>query len=58
MLALDRGGACRGMVYRIAAADARKELTLLWRREMFGGSYHARWLNAQTEDGPVRAIGL
>ena len=58
VLALDRGGACRGMVYRITAADARKELTLLWRREMFGGSYHARWLNAQTEDGPVRAIGF
>lgn len=58
VLALDRGGACRGMVYRLRAEVARKELTLLWRREMFGGSYRAKWLNARTDDGPVRAIGF
>ena len=58
VLALDRGGACRGMLYRLPADVAYKELTLLWRREMFGGSYVAKWLKANTEDGPVKAIGF
>ena len=58
VLALDRGGACRGMTYRLRAKVAHKELTLLWRREMFGGSYVAKWLKAKTEEGPVNAIGF
>ena len=58
VLALDRGGACRGVVYRLRAEVARKELTLLWRREMFGGSYQAKWLNAKTDNGPISAIGF
>jgi cation transport protein ChaC len=45
MLALDRGGACRGVSFRIAAAKVRQELSLLWQREMFGGSYNARWVS-------------
>ena len=56
MLALDRGGACKGVVYRVAAAAAREELGLLWCREMFGGSYNARWITAATAAGKVRAI--
>ena len=44
MLALDRGGACRGVAFRIAAGQVRQELWLLWQREMFGGSYNARWV--------------
>ena len=58
VLALDRGGACRGVAYRLRANVARKELSLLWRREMFGGSYVAKWLNAKTENGPIQAIGF
>lgn len=58
VLALDRGGAVRGLTYRIGADVARRELELLWRREMFGGSYVARWLKAQTEEGIVPAIGF
>ena len=58
VLALDRGGACRGVAYRLRGNVARKELALLWRREMFGGSYVAKWLNARTEEGPIKAIGF
>ena len=36
MLALARGGACYGVAWRIAAEQARHELLLVWRREMFG----------------------
>jgi cation transport protein ChaC len=56
MLALDRGGACRGIAYRIPAAQAKEELALLWRREMFGGAYHARWVDITIETGIVKAI--
>jgi cation transport protein ChaC len=56
MLALDRGGACKGVVYRIAADQAREELSILWRREMFGGSYNARWVKVETAEGENRAV--
>lgn len=44
VLGLDRGGSCRGVVYRIAATDVLPELLLLWRREMVVGSYIPRWV--------------
>lgn len=56
MLALDRGGVCRGMMFRIPAADVRHELLLVWRREMLSGAYLARWVTAATGGGPVRAL--
>jgi cation transport protein ChaC len=56
MLALDRGGSCRGVLYRIAAHKARAELQLLWRREMLTGSYDARWIWAWAEGQWVRAL--
>ncbi len=48
VLGLDRGGSCRGVVYRIAAADIAAELLLLWRREMIVGSYLPRWVKVFT----------
>ena len=60
VLALDRGGACRGVAFRIAAGKVRQELNLLWQREMFGGSYNARWVKlvpARERHGePFRAL--
>ncbi len=56
MLALDRGGRCAGMLFRIPAADARGELLLAWRRELFTGAYRSRWVTAMTDTGPVRAV--
>jgi cation transport protein ChaC len=47
VLGLDRGGACRGVAYRLPARCARAELALLWRREMVVGSYKPRWLQVQ-----------
>lgn len=58
MLALERGGSCRGVVYRIAEAQVQEELTLLWRREMVTGAYRPRWVNGATPAGPVRAIAF
>ena len=51
MLALDRGGACHGMAFRIAAAEVRQELRLLWRREMLTGAYETRWVRVEAGEG-------
>ena len=55
MLGLDRGGSCYGIGYRIAA-PARDELLLVWRREMFGRAYIARWVSIVIRGAPVRAV--
>ena len=55
MLALDRGGRCAGLLFRIPAATARAELLLAWRRELFTGAYRSHWVTALTDKGPVRA---
>lgn len=56
MLALERGGACRGVAFRIAAQEVRQELWLLWQREMFGGSYNARWVRLDLGGRVVRGL--
>ena len=56
MLALDRGGSCRGVVFRISRANADEETELIWRREMISGSYTPKWLEVRTPAGPVQAI--
>ena len=58
MLALDRGGTTRGVAFRLAQGEERAELLLVWRREMFTGAYHARWVTLTTDEGPVHAIAL
>jgi cation transport protein ChaC len=56
MLALDRGGACKGVAFRIAGAAVRDELLLVWRREMLSGAYLAKWVNVATDGGPIQAV--
>lgn len=57
-LGLDRGGACRGVVYRIAEEIAADELELVWRREMLTNAYDPQWVKVVTEAGPVEAIAF
>jgi glutathione-specific gamma-glutamylcyclotransferase len=42
VLGLNRGGACRGMVYRVPAAAAASALDTLWDREMPSAAYTPR----------------
>ncbi len=58
MLSLDRGGACRGMVFHIPAEMVRGELLLLWRREMLSSAYRARWVTASVDGRPVKALAF
>ena len=51
VLALDAGGECTGVAYRIEEAVLHTELELLWRREMVSGSYVPRWVPVHDAQG-------
>jgi glutathione-specific gamma-glutamylcyclotransferase len=51
VLALDRGGSCPGVAFRLAAHDAPDHLEVLWKREMAMGSYRPTWLPCTCDDG-------
>jgi len=58
VLALDRGGSCPGIAYRLNPEVAIAELDLLWRREMITLAYRACWLTLHTDRGRTPAIGF
>jgi cation transport protein ChaC len=60
MLALDRGGSCRGVVFRLAPEALEEDLTVLVRREhpIRWEKLHMRWVTARTDRGPVRALAF
>jgi len=58
VLGLDRGGSCRGIAYRIAAANVMSELTIVWRREMIVGSYVPTWVKFYHDKQVVEAIAF
>ena len=58
VLALDNGGSTKGVIFRIPAAIAAKELDILWRREMMADSYRPVWLSAHTKHGPITALSF
>lgn len=55
VLGLDRGGACRGIVYRVAASQAKRAMDYLWEREMINLSYHCRDLTVRVAGRSLRA---
>lgn len=56
MLALEPGGSCHGVVYRIVPEQIRTELDVLWRREMSSWVYRPVWVAARTPQGIEPAI--
>jgi glutathione-specific gamma-glutamylcyclotransferase len=56
MLGLDRGGAAAGALFRVPADQARIELLLPFRRELFTHSYDPRWVSVATAGGVIRAV--
>jgi cation transport protein ChaC len=60
MMSLDRGGQCGGVILRLPADQVQASLGRLYRREIVvkPGSNVPRWLTADTDDGPIRAIGF
>ena len=55
VLGLDRGGACRGIGYRVAAANHDKVMAYLWDREMVTRAYRCHTVTIHLATGPVRA---
>lgn len=58
MLALDRGGSCRGIVLGVRRDRAKDELTSVFRRELTGKTYTAKLARVMTDDGPVSAVAF
>ncbi len=60
MLALDRGGSCKGIAYRLPAHDHFGQLGLLMRREIDANppTNVPRWISVKTEKGTVRALAF
>jgi cation transport protein ChaC len=58
MLALDRGGECRGVVYRLPPSEVEANLYRLARREMLliPHPFPPRWISLRTEQGALRAL--
>lgn len=56
MAALDEGGRCDGVVFRIAADLVDQETQFMWCREMFSGSYRPVFLDVDTPQGAVNAL--
>lgn len=55
VLGLDRGGACRGMAFRVRSSEVGAAMHYLWEREMVGGVYDLRELRVRLGSGEVKA---
>lgn len=58
VLALDRGGSCAGVAFKLNPETAIAELDLLWRREMITLAYNARWVKLHTDEGVKSGIAF
>jgi cation transport protein ChaC len=60
MMALDRGGQCRGVLYELAREDLELQLDRLFRREFTVKPINSmpRWLTVETACGSIRALGF
>jgi cation transport protein ChaC len=60
VLGLDRGGACRGVAFRVAPGRAAEVLAYLEEREMSGDVYHRRLLPVRLLDNGItrRAVSF
>lgn len=58
MLALEPGGSCRGVAFRIRRGDTQTELRSVFMREMVTGAYYPRLVSATAEGEPIKAISF
>jgi len=60
MLAVDRGGSCKGMIFKLPAGGVDASLNALFRRELMvkPSANVPRWMTAETDEGPIRALGF
>ncbi len=53
VFALDQGGECEGVVYRVAADQVKATFPALWQREMPSGAYNPRWVECHTANDQI-----
>ena len=60
MMALDRGGQCKGVAFRLGDGDRRQQLDKLLRREVTlkPTSYHPRLLTLANDSGPLKGLAF
>ena len=59
VLGLARGGSCRGLAYKVPAAEGEAVMDYLYQREMVLGVYDPSWLKVTLDDrAQVRAAGF
>lgn len=58
VLGLNRGGACRGIAYRVPAEAVASALDALWAREMPSAVYAPRRVRVTLADQPVMALAF
>ena len=56
VLALEPGGSCRGMAFRVEREIADFEMDIVWNREMVSGAYRPRIVKVLTPLGVKRAV--
>ncbi|WP_112323208.1 gamma-glutamylcyclotransferase [Oceanibium sediminis] len=58
MVALDTGGPCEGLVFRIPPHALLREATSLWNRELVAPAYHPVMTEAETALGPLPTLAF
>jgi len=58
MLAIDEGGSCEGLAFRITPEKLEQETFVLFRREMLAPVYRPIWLKLDTVAGPIEALSF
>lgn len=58
VLTLERGGSCRGLIYRISPDRVQEEMSGIWKREMTFGSYCPKWLDCVVGEEAIRALAF
>ncbi len=58
MAALDHGGICHGLAFRIPSAHVERETEILWAREMLTGAYVPTFVPLETPQGSVEALAF
>ncbi len=60
MMALDRGGSCKGVLYDLPPGDLHATLDRLFRREFTVKPINSmpRWISVRTPDGPATALAF
>ncbi|MEM7040895.1 MAG: gamma-glutamylcyclotransferase, partial [Bacteroidota bacterium] len=58
MAALDHGGECTGLAFKIAKEHFEAETEILWRREMVTGVYVPTVVDAESKMGTIKCIAF